>query len=72
MLNLLPKRNPAVSLLYGKTGIQRIRVGKLSELIPYTTVQAKIAKWSKLTDLLLMRYTNTLAMISSCTTIMCQ
>ncbi|GIX65714.1 uncharacterized protein BcabD6B2_51490 [Babesia caballi] len=28
MLNLLPKRNPACSLLYGKTGLQRIRVGK--------------------------------------------
>ncbi|KAK2194827.1 hypothetical protein BdWA1_000889 [Babesia duncani] len=28
MLNLLPLRNPAVSLLYGKTGLQRIRVGK--------------------------------------------
>ncbi|KAK1441806.1 hypothetical protein BgAZ_501380 [Babesia gibsoni] len=28
MLNLLPLRNPASSLLYGKTGLQRIRVGK--------------------------------------------
>lgn len=28
MLNLLPLRSPATSLLYGKTGLQRIRVGK--------------------------------------------
>ncbi|EDO05494.1 hypothetical protein BBOV_I004130 [Babesia bovis T2Bo] len=33
MLNLLPKRNPASSLLYGKTGLQRIRVGKERKVV---------------------------------------
>ncbi|EAN33006.1 hypothetical protein TpMuguga_02g00722 [Theileria parva strain Muguga] len=37
MLNLLPLRNPANSLLYGKTGLQRIRVGKHSKVIEVDT-----------------------------------
>ncbi|UKJ90590.1 hypothetical protein MACJ_001524 [Theileria orientalis] len=37
MLNLLPLRNPAHSLLYGKTGLQRIRVGKHRRVIEVDT-----------------------------------
>ncbi|AFZ79703.1 hypothetical protein BEWA_025520 [Theileria equi strain WA] len=33
MLNLLPLRGPAHSLLYGKTGLQRIKIGKCGNSI---------------------------------------